>query len=166
MKVLPLAFLAVCIGLGACSPPAFVPEDVGATSADGYEGRVAHDVARAQNALSIPNDYREIVLPAPTIKGDVLFSIVPWRSYVYREQHIGLGTYQGANMTDLMAFQAAYRSSATDYFNVCAPTSLMVGGASWMGALSRGTSFGLFQNNCKWALLVRPNTHVGEGHVL
>lgn len=171
MRILCLSVATAAIfTIAACSgqPAALEPIELGRVSTHEFEGRNAFQAARASGDLTVvPNDYRKITLPAPTVRGEPQLAIVPWEVYLDHEKANTLGGLAGANMTDLVALQASYgRTTAEKYAGICAPTSLVVDGASQQAALSRGTRFGLFQRSCKWALVVLPQSSEKVEHVL
>ncbi len=154
--------LMLLFGVVACSPPPlkpeyFVPPSV-AVSPASYAGKSAWQVVHENRARSVPNDFKQITLPKPVGGDGVVYGVVPWKAYEYHEKHKSLGVLTGANMTDLVAFQAAYRddAEARAYFKICAPVGRLRSGAVEMMALSKATNFGLFYRSCQWALVILP----------
>ena len=151
--------LMVIFGLAACSPPEFEYKAVGEASAAQFTGKNAFEVAVAGGANPdvLPASYALVTLPRPTADKPTL-AIMPWHDYQYFQEHGKLGPVTGANITDLMAFQAQYRADdkARNIEHLCAPTKFKVQGKFWVAVVDRGTNFGLFTEGCEWALVVIP----------
>lgn len=154
--------LMLVLGVAACSPPplavSYFDTPSVAVSSASYAGKSAWHVVRENRALSVPNDFKQITLPKPVGGDGVVYGVVPWTAYQYHEKHKSLGVLTGANMTDLVAFQAMYRddAEARSYFRICAPVGRLRSGAVEMMALSRATDFGLYYRSCEWALVILP----------
>jgi hypothetical protein len=163
------AFLAAvgCLALMSCGA-AREPLEFGATSTEGLEGRIAHDVAVELGGQEIPDSYQNVILSSPTYSETAIYRVVPFREYRKMVDDQELGKYAPANSTDLLAFQRAYRltEAARNLQDVCAPLRLFLQNGqdqaamrgSWMFAVSnKGQNYGLFQQpkSCKYALLVR-----------
>ncbi len=167
-----LALFALFL-LSACSPPQleltrFDDPRVSQVSPLTFAGKNAAQVVNENHALSIPNDFKQITLPKPEGGERVSYGIVPWKAYQYHEKHKSLGDLRGANMTDLVAFQASYGHDpqTRSYLRICAPVGRLRSGQVEMMVLSRGTDFGLYYQSCEWALVVLPESGQASSRVL
>lgn len=160
--------LMLLFGVVACSPPSDRYNEIGSAKAASFAGKNAFQVAVAGGANPdvLPASYALITLPKPTAD-EPTFARMPWHAYQRLQKEGKLGRIVGANITDLMAFQARYKGTeAKDIEFLCAPMKFKVQGKFWFAVLDRGTNFGLYTQGCEWALVVVPPPEPVRGAVL
>ncbi len=156
MRVLLFA-AATALSLSACSrAPDLAVVAFGPAATDGYAGRNAAAVAKVAGIQNMPVEYAVMSLPAPNLAPGLLYGVMNWASYTYHRDHGSLGDFRAANAADLFAFQASYGKDVSGYKGICAPVSAHVNGQDEMAVLSDGDKLGLWQQSCKWALVVLP----------